>query len=143
MKIKNNIKSPKKFDLEELIQFLANQLNIKEDVELSIIYNDKLLEKLSKDVEFQALLSNPIPHKYVLMVKEDVSELQYIICHEMVHLKQCESDRLKMSSDFKTVIWDGEVFDNTSDYFEREWEKEARSKEDRLWKLFKKTLTNK
>lgn len=138
MKIKSNIKSPKKFDVEELIQFLADQLDINEDVELSIIYNDKLLERLSKDVEFQALLSNPIPHNYVLMVKEDVSGLQYIICHEMVHLKQYESGRLKMSSDFRTVIWDGEVFDNTSNYFEREWEEEARSKESKLWKEFKK-----
>lgn len=138
MKIKNNIESPKKFDVEELIQFVADQLGIDEDVELSIMYNDRLLKRLSKDVEFQALLHSPIPHNYVLMVREDVSGLQYIICHEMVHLKQYESGRLKMSSDFKTVTWDGETFDNTSDYFEREWEEEARSEENKLWKAFKK-----
>lgn len=138
MKITNYIESPKKFNVEELLQFVAEQLGIGEEVELTVMYNDRLLDRLSKDVEFQAMLQNPVGHKYLLMIREGVAGLQYIICHEMVHLKQYESGRLAMSSDYKTVTWEGKEFDYTSDYFEREWEEEARSEENRLWKLFKK-----
>lgn len=139
MKITNYIKSSKKFDVEELLQFIAEQLGISEEVELTVMYNDRLLDRLSKDIEFQALLQNPVGHKYLLMIREDAASLQYILCHEMVHLSQYESGRLKMSSDYKTVTWEGKEFDNTSNYFEREWEEEARSEENRLWKLFKKS----
>lgn len=139
MKLKIGIESPKKFDVEELLTFLAEELNISEDVELMIVYNDDLLERLSHgDIEYEALLQRVLPDNYVLYVKENISGLQYILCHEMVHLSQYERGDLEMSSDFKTVTWNGETFDNTSDYFEREWEEEARSKENKLWKAFKK-----
>ena len=67
MKIKNNIDSPKNCDIEELINYIANTLTISEDSELTLMYNDKLLDQLSKgEVEYEALLQNPIPDKYVL-----------------------------------------------------------------------------
>ena len=65
-----------------------------------------------------------------------------IICHEMVHLKQYVSGDLKMSSDFKTVIWKGKTYDNSSEYFSREWEVEARALENKLWRKFKKYKKN-
>ena len=104
MKITNHIKSPKNFNVEELIEYLATVLEIDTKAELTLMYNDKLLNQLSKgDVEYSALLQNPIPNQYILFVKTDVAGLQSIICHEMVHLKQYDSGKLKMSQDCKTV----------------------------------------
>lgn len=144
MKITNHIKSPKNFNVEELIEYLATALEIDTKAELTLMYNDKLLNQLSKgDVEYSALLQNPIPNQYILFVKTDVSGLQTIICHEMVHLKQYDSGKLKMSQDCKTVWWNGEKFDATSEYNNREWEVEAFSLQNKLWRNFKKFKKNK
>ena len=140
MKIINTIESPKKFNVETLLNFLAEKLNIKEDVELSVAYNDSLLNRLSNEnVEYSALLQNPVPKQYFLFVKSDINELQYILCHEMVHLSQYERGDLKISSDYKTITWKGNVFDNSHDYACREWEQEAFKLQTKLWKEFKKS----
>jgi hypothetical protein len=60
------------------------------------------------------------------------------LCHEMIHLQQYDRGDLQMSSDFRTVIWKGETFDNSSEYLEREWEEEAFNLQNKLWKKFKK-----
>lgn len=144
MKITNHIKSPKNFNVEELIEYIASVLEINPKAELTLMYNDKLLNQLSKgDVEYSALLQNPIPNQYILFVKTDVSGLQTIICHEMIHLKQYDSGKLKMSQDCKTVWWNGEKFDATSEYINREWEVEAFSLQNKLWRNFKKFKKNK
>lgn len=143
MKVINHINSTKKFDVEDLLNYLAQVLEISEEAELTLMYNDKLLKQLSKgDIEYSALLQNPISNKYVLFVKSDVGGLQIIICHEMVHLKQYDSGKLKMSPDYKTVWWNGEKFDATLDYIEREWENEAFSLQNKLWRKFKKHKKN-
>ena len=143
MKVINHINSTKKFDVEELLNYLAQVLEISEEAELTLMYNDNLLKQLSKgDIEYSALLQNPISNKYVLFVKSDVGGLQIIICHEMVHLKQYDSGKLKMSPDYKTVWWNGEKFDATLDYIEREWENEAFSLQNKLWRKFKKHKKN-
>ena len=138
MKINNHVKSPKKYNVEDLLSFLANELKISENVELTITYNEDLLNKLSTNVEYEAFLHNIIPHKYVLYVREGLIS-QYVLCHEMIHLCQYESGRLKMSPDFKTIIWEDKQYDNSLNYNEREWEKEAFKNQSKLWKLFKKS----
>lgn len=143
MKINNYIESPKKFDVEELVKFLVKELNITKDFDLSIHYNEKLLNKLSTDdIEFAALLQQSTPTLYVLFVRKSKVGLAQIICHEMVHLKQYVSGDLKMSSDFRTVTWKGKTYDNSSEYFNREWEVEARALENKLWRKFKKYKRN-
>ena len=138
MKINNNLKSSKKFDIEDLLNFLAERLSIPENVELSLFYNDKLLKNLStEDVKFEALIQNPVPHKYVLFVREDVWGLQYIICHELIHLSQMERGDLIISSDYREVIWKGEKYTNDLLYADREWEKEAFMLDNKLWKEYK------
>lgn len=143
MKINNYIESPKNFDVEELIKFLVKELKITKDFDLSVHYNEKLLNKLSTDdIEFAALLQQSTPTFYVLFVRKFKAGLAQIICHEMVHLKQYVNGDLKMSSDFKTVTWKGKTYDNSSEYFNREWEVEARALENKLWRKFKKYKRN-
>lgn len=138
MEIKNYIKSPKKFNVEELLNFLATYLNISDDVQLTIAYNNKLLNSLSTDnLKFTAILCNPVTKHYVLYIREGCGS-QYTLCHEMVHLHQYERGDLKISSDYKTVTWKGDTFDTSTSYEDREWEKEAFSKQGFLWKQFKK-----
>ena len=140
MKIENTIESPKKFDVEELLAFLAKELKINEDVKLMIFYNDNLLDRLSEgDLEYKAFLQQALNHTYVLHIREDVSGLQYILCHEMVHLHQFERGDLKISSDYRIITWKGEDYDNTCPYNDREWEEEAFKLQNKLWKAFKKS----
>lgn len=138
MKVNNKIESPKKFDVVELINFLANELNISENAELTIAYNPELLKKISGEVEYQALLQNPTKNVYYLFVDNIKCGLNSVLCHEMVHLHQCDRGDLKLSNDHKSITWKGEVFDNSKEYRKREWEDEAFDMQDKLWKKFKK-----
>lgn len=139
MKITNQIKSPNKFDVTELITFLAKELNIKEIAQLTIAYNEELLNKISNgDVTYQALLQNPTKDVYYLFVTKTKLGLNKILCHEMVHLSQCDRGDLQLSNDFRKITWKGKVFDNSKDYRNREWEEEAFSLENKLWRKFKK-----
>lgn len=136
MKIKNHLTSSKTFNVEELLHFLAKVLEIDEDVELTLIYNDALLNKLSKQIEYSALLYTAVPKQYILYVREGI-DLKYILCHEFIHLKQHENGDLKYSSDFSQIVWKGQIFDNSYPYDKREWEQEAFTKQFVLWKMFK------
>lgn len=138
MKISVSIKSPKKFKIEDLLKFLAKRLDISDSVELSIFYNNKLLDKLSKsEIKYDAILQQPVPHKYVLYVREDVCELNYIICHELIHLSQMEKGDLIINSN-KEIIWKGNKYNGDIPYNNREWEKEAFKIDTKLWKEYKK-----
>ena len=104
MKLQIGIDSPKKFEVEDLLNFLGEELKIKDNVELIVAYNNSLLNRLStEDIEYKALLHSPLPNYYVLYVKENVYNLHYILCHELVHLEQYERGDLKISNDFSTV----------------------------------------
>lgn len=141
MKITNHLNPSKKFDIEELIEFLSDALEISDNVELTLIYNNKLLDKLSNQVEYSAFLFSPHLHHYILYVREDI-DLSYIICHEFVHLQQYELGLLNISSDFKEVTWKGQIYNDNYPYDKREWEQEALSKQFVLWKMFKKFKRN-
>lgn len=136
MEIKNYLKSPKRFNIEELIEFAIKELNIKHIKEIKLMYNDRLLDKLSKDVEFSALLYSPVINHYVLYMREGVIS-QYVLCHELIHLQQYDRGDLKINEDFTKIYWKGEVFDNSIQYDQREWEIEAFSKQSKLWRKFK------
>lgn len=136
MEIKNYLKSPKRFNIEELIEFAIKELNIKHIKEIKLMYNDRLLDKLSQDVEFSALLYSPVTNHYILYVREGVIS-QYVLCHELIHLQQYDRGDLKINKDFTKIYWKGEVFDNSIQYDQREWEIEAFSKQNKLWRKFK------
>lgn len=138
MKIKNTIESPKKFDVEKYIEFLGKELNIGEDVQLTVAYNENLLERLSNEnIQYKALLNHPKDDLYIIFVTKEKSSLSRILAHEMVHVHQCERGDLQYSSDYRTVTWKGEVFDKHTNYQDREWEKEAFDLQEKLWKKFK------
>lgn len=138
MKITNTLISPRKFNIDELISFLIKELGISDKVELMLIYNDRLLDMLSKgEVEYSALLTNPLQNQYVLNVRSGVS-LEYILCHEFVHLQQFDRGDLKANLDYTEIIWKGEKYDSSISYEDREWEEEAFSKQGKLWRKFKK-----
>lgn len=138
MKIKNTIESPKKFDVEKLIKFLGKELNIGENVQLTVAYNEDLLSRLSNEtIEYKAFLHHPKSDLYYIFVTKEKIGLNKILCHEMVHVHQCERGDLQYSPDYKTVTWKDNVFDRHTKYDDREWEEEAFDLQDKLWKKFK------
>ena len=142
MKITTNLNQPKQFNVEELLQFIANILNIKDDVKLTVAYNDSLLNRLSGDIQYSALLCNPLPKTYYLHIKTSAN-LKSVLCHEMIHLQQYERGDLSMNSDYTQITWKGKLYDSKCDYNKRPWEIEAFSKQNELWKLFKNHKKNK
>lgn len=136
MNIKNYLKPSKQFDIEELIRFAIEILGIKHVEELVLVHNERLLNTLSGDIEFSALLCNTLPNKYVLHIK-DGAVSSTILCHELIHLHQYDRGDLKANSDYTEIIWKGEKYNSSTPYNEREWEEEAFSMQNWLWRKFK------
>lgn len=143
MKIINHLKSPKNFNIDELICFLVDELKIGSNVELILTYNDSLLDKLSSgQIDYSAMLYHPAPNKYALYVKSGVN-LAKVLCHEFVHLEQHERGDLIISKDFSKITWKGTEYDNYYPYDQREWEIEAIVKQRSLLKKFKQLIKRK
>lgn len=137
------IKSPKQYDVEELIKVIGNKILGYNEANIIVQYNDKILNRFSTDDrELQALLDKSIvPHTYNLMIRTRFQEsLETIICHEMKHFDQYEKGDLEIRKDDSGLafIYKGKEYKSSTDYYSRPWEKEARSAQFELWKEFKK-----
>jgi hypothetical protein len=56
--------------------------------------------------------------------KNNKRDIISTISHELIHLKQYKSNRLKMTEEY--VVWENDtLMDNVPDYFDRPWEIEA------------------
>jgi len=142
-KVTSLIKSPKQYNVEELIKIVGNKILGYNEANIIIQYNDNILNKFStEDCELQALLDkSPLPHTYNLMVRTKLQEsLEIILCHEMKHFDQYEKGDLKIKKDDSTItfIYKGKEYNSSTEYDFRPWEKEARSEQYKLWKQFKK-----
>lgn len=136
------IKSPKQYDVSDLVKVIGNKILGYNEANIIIQYNDKLLNRFStKDIELQALLDKTIiPHSYNLLIRTKLQDrLEDIICHEMWHFNQFEKGDLEIKKDDSGLfyIYKGEEYRSNSDYFSRPWEKEARKEQHNLWKQFK------
>ena len=126
------IKSPKQYDVEELIKVIGNKILGYNEANIIVQYNDKILNRFSTDdCEQQALLDKSIvPHTYNLMIRTRFQEsLETIICHEMKHFDQYEKGDLEIRKDDSGLafIYKGKEYKSSTDYYSRPWEKEARS----------------
>lgn len=142
-KVSSLIKSPKQYDISDLIKVIGNKILNYNQADIIIQYNDKVLNKFStQDCELQALLDkSPIPHTYNLLIRSNHTDsLETIICHEMVHFDQYERGDLQIEKDDTNLvfIYKGKEYKSSTPYFSRPWEKEAKSLQYNLWKTFKK-----
>lgn len=78
------------------------------------------------DTDIRAvLMPSAVPHAYTLYGSRWLGKTE--LCHEMIHLSQYESGRLRRSGN--TLIWDGRMYDdNSTPYLERPWELDAFNK---------------
>lgn len=67
-KVTSLIKSPKQYDVEELIKVIGTKIFNYTNANILVQYNDKILNKFStEECELQALLDKtPVPHTYNL-----------------------------------------------------------------------------
>ena len=140
--VNNYIKSPKKYDVGDLIKFIGTKILGYESAMITVSYNDKILGKLSQgDYDMEALLDKVSDHMYHLMIKtRTTASLSDIICHEMKHFDQYEKGDLKEvdTESGKAFMWKGEIYPRDMYYADRPWEIEARSSQYGFWKQFKK-----
>ena len=137
------IKSPKQYDVEELIKVIGNKILGYNEANIIVQYNDKILNRFSTDdCELQALLDKSIvPHTYNLMIRTRFQEsLETIICHEMKHFDQYEKGDLEIRKDDSGLafIYKVKEYKSSTDYYSRHCEKEASSAQFELRKEFKK-----
>lgn len=145
MSIISNIKSPKHWNVVDLVEFILKELG-NTDVTLSISYNDDVCDHFStSDIQIDALLdkSTKIDKTYNLIIRQ-YAPLKEVIPHELIHLDQYERGDLKLNKleDKLYFIWKDEEYDPSIPYKDRPWEIEAFSMQNKLWKKFKKQCVN-
>ena len=125
-------------ELDDIFEFLMQHLGL-DGVMLTVTRNERLLDRLSTEhLELRIILvPSELPHTYTLVTRTN-KIMPIAFCHEMVHLMQYESGRLKMNNDDGTMTWDGTVYSAATDYFDREWEKEAESRQHDLLRAYRK-----
>lgn len=100
-----------------MIKLIGTEILKISECKIIVTYNNKLLDKLSsEDIQLDALLNQTaLPHTYNLILRTTCN-LSTVICHEMIHLQQYESGRLKLGD---PIIFDGKEYDKKLDYNER------------------------
>lgn len=127
-------------DIRALIEYLAAKHLPNLDT-LTVIYNDKLLDKLSSsDIELLGLTSKTgVPHCYTIYLREGTS-IPTIICHELIHVDQMERGDLDYDLAKNEYYWQGILWDNPYvAYDKRPWEQEAFGNERKWYKEYKKS----
>lgn len=140
LKITNITKFSNFNNIEQLLQWLANRLEITSG-EVVLVSNSKMLKKFSTpDLELQAFL---VPTTFVdtyNLYLDNVRPTDLVLCHEMVHLSQYIRKDLKLDLEKKEFTWKGNKYDNSIPYDLRPWEREAFSLQNKLYKEYKKSL---
>lgn len=141
-KVKSLIKSPKQYNIEDLIKVIGNKIFKYDVANIIISHNNNLLDRLStKDYKLFAFLDKtPIPNSYNLILRTTLeSSLSSVLCHEMQHFDQYERGDLiiNINGDLTSFIWKGKEYSSNTSYNERPWEIEAMAAEHSLWKQFK------
>lgn len=129
-------------EIEQLLQWLANKLEISTG-EVVLISSSKMLKKFStEDMAIKAFLAPTVfKDKYNLYLSDTKDcDLDIILCHEMVHLKQYLEKELVIDLEKKEFTWKGNKYDNSIPYESRPWEREAFSLQNKLYKEYKKSL---
>ena len=138
--IKNMCSNKFKYDINDMTAFAAKVLGITQNVTVTVVNNDILLNKLSnKDYDIHAFIyRTPIPNMFLLTMRKNVSFPDSVFCHELIHLKQYLDNRLNVNTDNKTYTWMGKIYTNLTPYELRPWESEAMLLASKIMRKFKK-----
>ena len=128
-----------KYDLVTICKIILTQILNICDIKLTVYTNDNFVSRFdTKDLEIKAILQGfPDLKEYILYLKSSVGpyEILDIIYHEMVHLKQYNNGSLKLNG--AVFTWKGQEYKDIP-YWDRPWEKEAKTEQYKIQKEVKK-----
>lgn len=129
-----------------VIETAAKLLNL-EDVEITVIQNDRMLNNVGGDnyVVNGLLHKTKIPgNNYNLFIRKDTNEpIRVIICHEMLHLKQYMDGNLSVDLENQKFKWKGKDYPYSYPYEQRPWEQEVFRQQSSFINKVKKALPKK
>lgn len=111
------------YNVDNYVERLTNELNIPDSVTIQIVQSEHLI--LGK---YKAATSKATPQVYTILIYKLLSfdETEFIIAHEIVHVKQLQSGKLKILGD-NMFMYDDKRFKNkASNHYTDKQEKEAR-----------------
>ena len=117
--------------LEHMIPEMIDQLGLQR-------YNKALLVKVEKTVDDEGSegITVPLPgiNAIIVAIKStrDLAKMGSTIAHEMVHVKQIASGKLKTVN--SKIMWNGKRFKASTPYLNRPWEVEAFQKQELIFR---------
>lgn len=117
--------------LEHMVPEMIDQLGLQR-------YNKALLVKVEKTVDDEGSegITVPLPgiNAIVVAIKStrDLAKMGSTIAHEMVHVKQIASGKLKTVN--SKIMWNGKRFNKSTPYLYRPWEVEAFQKQELIFR---------
>jgi len=117
--------------LEHMIPEMIDQLGLQR-------YNKALLVKVERKVDDEGSegITVPLPGIGAIVVAikstRDLAKMGSTIAHEMVHVKQIASGKLKAGS--RSIMWNGRKYRPSTPYLNRPWEVEAFQKQELIFR---------
>jgi hypothetical protein len=128
--VETRSKRTKEF-LEHMIPEMIDQLGLAR-------YNKALLVRVEKDVDGEnsegITVALPGINAIVVALRStrDFAKLGATIAHEMVHVKQIASGKLKTTN--RKIVWNGKSYKSSTPYLSRPWEVEAFQKQEIIFR---------
>ena len=120
-----------------MINFVLRKYDI-DNIDLHIFEDFKTVNRFSNDgLEICAIMVSYIKNQYVMYVRPNCLTPD-VLFHELTHLWQYYRGDLEMTEMGKKYIWKGELYDYTTEYNDRPWEKEAFSNSYKLDKEYRR-----
>jgi hypothetical protein len=117
--------------LEHMVPEMIDQLGLSR-------YNKALLIRVEKTVDSEDSegVTVPLPGIGAIVVAikstRDLAKMGSTIAHEMVHVKQIASGKLKAGS--RSIMWNGRKYRPSTPYLSRPWEVEAFQKQELIFR---------
>ena len=124
-----NITNTTTYNVDTMVFIAVNKVMGIDSLKVNILYNDRYF-KYNRDIK--AVLYQNNPKDYNLFINRTVSnrEIEVIIAHEMIHLKQYYDGILIQKSLTDSIVYNGIKFSPTTSYNERPWERDAYTNQD-------------
>jgi hypothetical protein len=111
---------------ERQVRWYLDQLNIKENIHLTVIYTTIIPEGFDGLTICRNVLEKDGYQIIMVRINQDLKERQKqtVLAHEMIHVKQYAKGELKLLEP-NTVVWLGKKRQLSNKYHSGPWEKEA------------------
>ena len=112
-------------------------------IEISIFLEENLYKNSGNFAEMFPTEIIIRPKEYEIILDSKLKKRNLLLClaHEIIHIEQYVTDKMRLYSRTNDVLWKGKLYSENTNYWKSPWEIEAHKKELELYSQYIKSLT--